>query len=162
VRRWPEARDRLRAEPGTMHQTVWRTAHRCLRITCGALRHLARRSTRSGISGLPQSGPIENDQSVVAISPGTPAAQGRCIRAPWRPGRRSNTSEIACGGSAGVRGAGDRELTVGMHRLHAGRRDPRSSAARRSRRCGSASGLGRACRTVASLELAAQPASTHP
>ena len=38
------------------------------------------RSTFSGISGLPQSRPIENDQSRVAIRPCEPAAWARCIR----------------------------------------------------------------------------------
>src|SRR5580692_11520530 len=35
------------------------------------------RSTRSGIDGLPQSRPLENDQSSVTISPAAPAARAR-------------------------------------------------------------------------------------
>ncbi|SLJ82814.1 Uncharacterised protein [Mycobacteroides abscessus subsp. abscessus] len=38
------------------------------------------RSSFSGISGLPQSRPCENDQSRVRISPTAPAAAARAIR----------------------------------------------------------------------------------
>ena len=48
--------------------------------TCGAIRTIVFRSTFSGISGLPQSRPIENDQSSVAINPTAPACLARCIR----------------------------------------------------------------------------------
>ena len=41
---------------------------------------MVRRSTFSGISGLPQSRPIENDQSRVAINPTAPADLARFIR----------------------------------------------------------------------------------
>jgi hypothetical protein len=52
------------------------------------MRTMVLRSTFSGISGLPQSRPIENDQSRVAISPAAPASWARVIRwiiVSWSP-----------------------------------------------------------------------------
>ena len=46
----------------------------------GANRSAALRSIRSGMTGLPQSRPMENDQSRVAISPTAPAARARSSR----------------------------------------------------------------------------------
>lgn len=48
--------------------------------TFGTIRTIVVRSTLSGISGLPQSRPIENDQSRVAISPIAPARWARSMR----------------------------------------------------------------------------------
>ena len=48
--------------------------------TPGASRIFVMKSIFSGISGLPQSRPIENDQSNVAINPTAPAVLARCIR----------------------------------------------------------------------------------
>ena len=60
----------------------WPNCHsqRGLVATLGAIRTIVFRSTFSGISGLPQSRPIENDQSSVAIRPFAPASCARCIR----------------------------------------------------------------------------------
>ena len=41
---------------------------------------MALRSMRSGITGLPQSRPVANDQSRVTMRPLTPAARARSIR----------------------------------------------------------------------------------
>ena len=53
---------------------------RGLVITSGAIRIIVLRSIFSGISGLPQSRPMENDQSRVAIRPLAPAARARSMR----------------------------------------------------------------------------------
>ena len=111
--------------------------------TFGAIRTIVLRSTFSGISGLPQSRPIENDQSRVAIRPIAPAVWARSIR--WTITSRSPVQYIwkkrARAGlddlldrlgrevrqphqrAPGVGRPGDRDLTVGMHRLYAGRAD---------------------------------------
>ncbi len=47
----------------------------------GAKCSIVRRSTVSGMVGLPQSCPWENDQSRVAMSPTAPAARARSTRA---------------------------------------------------------------------------------
>ena len=47
---------------------------------CGANRTAALRVSRSGIHGLPQSRPFENDQSRVAMRPLAPAARARSNR----------------------------------------------------------------------------------
>ena len=47
----------------------------------GAKRTMARRSTVSGMVGLPQSRPCEKDQSKVAMRPTAPAARARSTRA---------------------------------------------------------------------------------
>ena len=47
----------------------------------GANRSMACRSIFSGMAGLPQSRPLENDQSVVMIRPTAPALRARSIRA---------------------------------------------------------------------------------
>ncbi len=49
-------------------------------IASGAYLIIAFRSIRSGIAGLPQSRPWENDQSRVTISPTAPASLARSIR----------------------------------------------------------------------------------
>ena len=46
----------------------------------GAKRIMARRSIFSGIAGLPQSRPLENDQSRVTIRPLAPACRARSVR----------------------------------------------------------------------------------
>ena len=46
----------------------------------GAKRSIAFRSTVSGMVGLPQSRPCENDQSSVAMRPTAPAARARSTR----------------------------------------------------------------------------------
>lgn len=48
--------------------------------TSGANFTAVRRSMRSGIGGLPQSRPLENDQSRVAMSALAPAALARSMR----------------------------------------------------------------------------------
>ncbi len=97
----------------------------------------------SGIDGLPQSRPCENDQSRVAIRPTAPADRARSMRADmssrepiqyiWKNvcGLAATTSStgllanddrpIAVPLRGG--GAGDRDLAVGVHGLDAGRRD---------------------------------------
>ena len=55
----------------------------------GAKRAIALQSSVSGITGLPQSRPCENDQSKVAINPTAPAARARSIR--WRISSRVPT-----------------------------------------------------------------------
>ena len=55
-------------------------AHFGRRMPSGANLMMAARFIRSGMAGLPQSRPIENDQSVVAMSPLTPAARARSMR----------------------------------------------------------------------------------
>ena len=109
----------------------------------GANRSMALRSIFSGIVGLPQSRPLENDQSVVMIRPTAPAARARSIRATslsrppvqyiWKKvcGLAAATSSIGLlanedrldRGATGGGGARDGDLTVGVHGLHAGRRD---------------------------------------
>ena len=66
--------------------------HRGFVITCGASRIIAFRSICSGISGLPQSRPMENDQSSVAIRPFAPAARARSMR--WTMTSRSPVQYI--------------------------------------------------------------------
>ena len=109
----------------------------------GRQRAIVLRSSCSGIVGLPQSRPWENDQSRVTIRPTAPAALARSMR-----GRRSRSrarpvdleERLRVGGddlldrlageraqahrrAARRRGAGDRDLAVGVDRLHAGGRD---------------------------------------
>jgi len=50
------------------------------RSPSGANRSMALRSSFSGIVGLPQSRPLANDQSSVAITPTQPAARARSSR----------------------------------------------------------------------------------
>ena len=49
-------------------------------ITSGASLNIALRSIFSGIHGLPQSRPLENDQSSVTMRPFAPAARARSMR----------------------------------------------------------------------------------
>ena len=101
------------------------------------------RSSCSGIVGLPQSRPCENVQSSVTISPAAPAARARSTRAAialararpvdleerLRVGRDDLLDRLARERAqahrrpARRRRAGDGHLAVGVHRLHAGRRD---------------------------------------
>ena len=53
-------------------------------IASGAYFSMALRSTFSGMAGLPQSRPIEKDQSSVTMRPTTPAARARSIRSSIR------------------------------------------------------------------------------
>ena len=55
--------------------------HRGWDSASGAKRSIVRRSTVSGMVGLPQSRPWENDQSRVAMRPTAPAARARSTRA---------------------------------------------------------------------------------
>ena len=83
------------------------------------------RSTFSGISGLPQSRPIENDQSRVAIRPLAPAACARSMR--WTITSRSPVqyiwkkvvASVAVTSSTDLQAKLDRPMTV-----------PRAAAAR--------------------------------
>ena len=59
------------------------------RSASGAKRAIVLQVSVSGITGLPQSRPWENDQSKVAISPTAPAARARSIR--WRISSRVPT-----------------------------------------------------------------------
>ena len=104
---------------------------------------MVRRSICSGILGLPQSRPCENDQSVVTIRPTAPACRARSTRcgdhvAPARP--VDLEEQLRVGGDhvldrlagerrqshrrAARRGrAGHGHLAVRIDRLHTGRRD---------------------------------------
>ena len=107
----------------------------------GEPQHRSCRSIRSGMAGLPQSRPLENDQSSVAMSPTAPAARARssrsaiCVACPRssRSGRRSGgwprrPLRSACWRSElrpmavprGRRGPGHRHLAVGVDGLDPG------------------------------------------
>src|SRR6201993_4908505 len=53
---------------------AYRASHRGRTTACGAYRSMVARSIRCGIAGLPQSRPVSNVQSSVAISPAAPPA----------------------------------------------------------------------------------------
>ena len=56
-------------------------SHRGRARACGASRTIDLMFIDSGMTGLPQSRPWENDQSRVAMSPTAPAARARSMRA---------------------------------------------------------------------------------
>ena len=149
-----EERRRRLAGPAAMFGTVRsgscpvaarsRAASAAAQRPAGANRTIALRSIFSGMHGLPQSRPVENDQSRVTISPTAPAA-GRArpaasirSRVPDpvdleerlrvggddlldRLAARTSDSPMAVPARGG--GAGDGDLAVGMDGLHAGRGD---------------------------------------
>ncbi len=64
---------------GSLKVRAKSSSHRGRISTSGANRTAVLRSTRSGMTGLPQSRPLENDQSSVTISPTAPAARARSM-----------------------------------------------------------------------------------
>ena len=129
--------------PGSCRSSRTRTTTSGGVMPSGANWSIALRSIFSGMDGLPQSRPYENDQSMVMIRPGRTGGAGALhpleqhvaaadpvhLEERLRVGRRDLLDRLA-GERAQTdrrspcrRGTGDRDLAVGVHGLHTGRRD---------------------------------------
>ena len=120
-----------------------RSAHRGRRAISGAWCRAVLMSIDSGMAGLPQSRPWENDQSRVTMRPATPARLARSMRAvmssrvphqyTWKKvwGLLATTVSMAVEPKLdnpravprAAGGLGDADLGLGVDHLHAGGRD---------------------------------------